>query len=98
MADFNFTPWLETTPPIVAAPVSLPDNISKGAQTISDAINTYYGTKLQIAQQQAALRIARAQGVNAVQTARSGLPSPTFLVIGAFGLLAALALSGGKRR
>lgn len=77
---------------------SLADRLQNASKVISDSINTYYGTKLQIAQQKAAYQQAKAQGANAVATAQSGLPSPTALVIGGVGLLALVILtSGGKR-
>ncbi len=70
-------------------------DVVKGGTDYYSALNAInqakYGSKLIKAQAQAAVAQAKAGGVNAVEVARTGLPSPTLLVVGA-GLLAALMI------
>lgn len=92
--------------PVVTAPLTLTQDAQGNfitsldtlANTIVHGAETYYGTQAQIEQAKYNAQIARAQGQNAVQVAKVGLPSPQVLLIGGLGIVALMLLTGNKRR
>ena len=104
------TSWLDqvqlpTTFPVSSGPSSLPavtppaggivGSFNDVIGGLTNAVTSVYGSLAKIEQAKAGVAVARAQGQNAVQTARAGLPSPQLLLLGGLGLVAVLALSGG---
>lgn len=82
---------------LLTTPINL-DSVSSGGSTtnligdiansISKATQAFYGTQAQIAQQQAALAVAKAQGNTALLQAQTGLPSTSTLLLGGVALAA----------
>lgn len=70
--------------------------LSSLANNAATAAGLYYGTQGKISAAKNNAAIIAASGSNAVQTAKSGLPSPTLLMVGGFGLAAILLLTSKK--
>jgi len=85
--------------PLVTPPSKLTQGLEEIAAAINGTINTYYGTKANIARAKADAAIAAAQGRADVATATVGLPSTGLLLLGGGALLTVMLLtrSGGRR-
>lgn len=79
--------------PTLAMPQSITTDITGAIKSLGDVATSLFSTQAQIYQAQAAANVAKAQGQNAVQVAKAGLPSPQLLLFAGLGLAALLLVS-----